>query len=142
MAEKLAAKLAGWKSKHLSFAGRTTLIRSVTSTVPAYIMRLFLLPVSLCNKLDRLTRRFFWGIIEGKDRFLTLRAWDVICTPKSVGGAGLRKARDLNVAYITKLGWQLCKDLHNPWVKLIRSKYLRGRCITDFQCTSTTSSWI
>lgn len=38
IAERLAAKLAGCKSKHLSFAGKTTLIKAVSSAIPSYLM--------------------------------------------------------------------------------------------------------
>lgn len=48
----------------------------------------------------------------------------------------------MNVAYITKLGWMLCTQVGKTWVKLIRSRYLRGTRITDFQETSKFSSWI
>lgn len=48
----------------------------------------------------------------------------------------------MNVAYITKLGWKLCTESQKPWVKLIRSKYLRSRRVMDFQQTVKASSWI
>lgn len=62
--DKLATKLAGWKSRHLSMAGRTTLIRAVTSVLLSYIMQLYLLPVSICNKIDRLNWRFLVNLIS------------------------------------------------------------------------------
>ena len=37
--EKVNKRLAGWKSKCLSFAGRTTLIKSVISAIPSYAMQ-------------------------------------------------------------------------------------------------------
>lgn len=142
LAERLAAKLASWKSKHLSFAGRTTLIKSVSMVIPSYVMQVFLLPVNLCDKLDRLNMRFLWGISDDRERFLSLRSWDRICVPKGAGGLGLRCMRDVNEAYITKLGWLICTELGKTWVKLIRSKYLRGRRTTDFHRTSPVSSWV
>lgn len=37
--EKMKRKLAGWKAKCLSFAGRSTLIKAVTSTtIPNYVL--------------------------------------------------------------------------------------------------------
>lgn len=142
IAEKMAAKLSGWKSKFMSLAGRATLIRSVTFVIPSYSMQMFLLPVSLCEKFDRLNRHFLWGVNEDRKWFLALRSWDRICIPKSTGGLGLRRTRDVNMAFITKLGWQLCTELERMWVKLIWSRYLRGRRITDFQSTLHASSWI
>ena len=36
--EKVMSKLAGWKPRFLSFAGRSVLVKSVMSTIPNYIM--------------------------------------------------------------------------------------------------------
>ena len=36
LVEKVMSKLAGWKAKFLSFAGRTVLIKSVMSAMPNY----------------------------------------------------------------------------------------------------------
>lgn len=77
--EHLVAKLSGWKAKHLSLAGCTTLIKAVTSAIPSCIMQVFLLPVGLCNKIDRINRRFQWGASDGDKIFLSLRAWDSVC---------------------------------------------------------------
>lgn len=47
IADRMAAKLAGWKSKHLSFACRTILIKAVSSAIPSYVMQAFLLLANL-----------------------------------------------------------------------------------------------
>lgn len=135
-------KMVGWKSKFLSMAGRATLIRAVSSTIPSYIMQIFLLPVSVCAKMDKLNNRFLWGVNEERKRFISLRSWDSISVPKTAGGLGLRRAHDSNIAFITKLGWQVCTDTNGTWVKFIRLKYRRGRQITDFETTSKARSWI
>lgn len=128
--------------KHLSLAGRTTLIKSVALAIPSYVMQVFLLTVSICNKMDRLMRHFLWGTKDDEKRFLSLRAWNNVCTPKMASGLGIRRSRDMNTKYITKLGWQICTEPQRTWVKLIRSKYLRGRRVTKFQKTTSASTWI
>lgn len=55
---KLEAKLAGWRSKCLSWAGRATLINSVAQTIPNYTMSTFNIPNKICNNLDSATSRF------------------------------------------------------------------------------------
>ena len=42
--ERVLTKLAGWKTKFLSFAGRTVLVKSVLNTVPNYVMQGAALP--------------------------------------------------------------------------------------------------
>lgn len=73
MADKLAAKLAGWKDRHVFLAGRTTLVKSVAMVVPPYVMHAFLLLVSMCDKLNRLSRHFLWGVAEEGKMYLFLR---------------------------------------------------------------------
>jgi hypothetical protein len=41
--EKVRDKLAGWKAKTLSMAGRCTLINSVSSAIPTHVMQCCLL---------------------------------------------------------------------------------------------------
>lgn len=77
--EKVVSKLEGWKSKQLSMAGRTILICSVISALPSYTMQVFLMPSTLCDKLDRMARKFLWGVNEERRNFLTLRSWNNIC---------------------------------------------------------------
>lgn len=78
----------------------------------------------------------------GRSGGLHLKNWDSICTLKQAGGLGIRRMMDVNIAHVTKLGWKVCTKPTRTWVKLIRSKYLRGRRTVDFQTTSTNSSWI
>ncbi|GAU16215.1 hypothetical protein TSUD_298470 [Trifolium subterraneum] len=59
--DKVWKKLKGWKEKNLSFAGRGTLIKAVAQAIPTYLMSSFLLPKGLCNFLDQMTSKFWWG---------------------------------------------------------------------------------
>ncbi|KAL4282916.1 hypothetical protein GQ457_16G008630 [Hibiscus cannabinus] len=45
--EKFRRKLAGWKSRLLSFGGRVTLVKSVSASLPVYLMSLFLMPAAV-----------------------------------------------------------------------------------------------
>lgn len=58
MAESVISKLAGWKAKFLSFAGRTLLIKSVMTAIPNYVMQGAALPMHLYDKLDKINRDF------------------------------------------------------------------------------------
>uniref|UniRef100_A0A803PU22 Reverse transcriptase zinc-binding domain-containing protein n=1 Tax=Cannabis sativa TaxID=3483 RepID=A0A803PU22_CANSA len=45
--------------------------------------------------------------------------------PKEVGGLGLKKSHDLNLAFIAKLGWALAKGDSSPWCKVFLAKYCK-----------------
>ncbi|CAN1800039.1 Putative ribonuclease H protein At1g65750 [Linum perenne] len=49
----------------------------------------------------------------------------MVCRPKSLGGLGLRSARELNRAFIMKLVWGVLSRPEELWVKVLTSKYLK-----------------
>ena len=57
----LAKKLAGWKEKLLSKAGKEVLIKVVAEAIPTYTMSCFKIPDSLCFEMTNLIRNFWWG---------------------------------------------------------------------------------
>ena len=59
--EKIQNKLNGWKAKSLSLAGRTTLVKAVTSTILNHVMQTNWLPQATCDQIDKLNRNFLWG---------------------------------------------------------------------------------
>jgi hypothetical protein len=102
--DKVKNKMDGWRAKTLSQAGRLALIKLVAAAIPSYAMSTFLLPHKICSQLDKVFKNFWWGFPPTKTRNLSLKSWNSICTPKAFGGLGIRKMRDVNLAFISKLG--------------------------------------
>lgn len=59
--DRVWKKMQGWKGKLLSRAGKEVLIKVVAQSIPTYTMGVFLLPAKLCNELNALCARFWWG---------------------------------------------------------------------------------
>ena len=59
--DQVGRKIANWKGKLLSNAGREILIKAVAQATPTYTMSCFKFPNSLCKELNSLTRNFWWG---------------------------------------------------------------------------------
>jgi hypothetical protein len=140
LVEKIQNRVAGWKTKLLSQAARTTLISNVAASIPTYTMSSLLLPKSICKKIDSTLRGFWWGSSSGKTH-MCLKSWKTICQPKSYGGLGLRRSLDTNYALISKLGWSLAVNEDKTWVSLLKSKYLNGVPFMQV-ISSTNSSWL
>nr|XP_023921351.1 uncharacterized protein LOC112032807 [Quercus suber] len=121
--EKLESKLMGWRSRCLSWAGRSTLIKSVAHALPNYTMSAFSVPNNICDKLDTLTRRFWWKPREPEGRFLAWRSWDKLCQSKCKGGLGFRKAKDFNSALLAKLAWMIASNIDSLCMNLLKAKY-------------------
>jgi hypothetical protein len=139
--DKVSGKIEGWRAKTLSQVGRTVLIKSVASTIPAYAMSSFLLPSSITNFLDKIFKIFWWGFPVNKSRNLTLKSWSSICTPKHTGGLGYKKMHDFNLALIAKLGWKLLTNTDCLWVHQLLGKYIKYGDFLSSPAPST-ASWL
>jgi hypothetical protein len=58
--EKMERRLAGWKRMFLSKGGRLTLLKSMLSNLPTYLLSLFPIPVSVANRPDKIQKAFFF----------------------------------------------------------------------------------
>ena len=54
-------KFQGWKGMMLFRAGKEVLIKVVAQSLLTYTMGVFQLPMKLCDELDALCARFWWG---------------------------------------------------------------------------------
>ncbi|XP_059460221.1 uncharacterized protein LOC132189495 [Corylus avellana] len=139
--DKVHSRIDGWRAKTLSQAGRLVLIKSVAAALPSYAMSSFLLPISTSTDLDRIFKKFWWGFPPKKARNLSLKAWDSICFPKELGGLGIRKMREVNLALISKLGWKLLSNADSMWVAQLRGKYLHSSTFLS-PSPHSSSSWL
>lgn len=64
LVSKIKSKLSSWKAKTISQVGKTILITAVASALPSYSMSTFLIPKSICSKIDACFRKFWWGKIK------------------------------------------------------------------------------
>ena len=120
--KRVISKLSGWKTKFLSFVGRTVLINSIMAVIPNHIMQGVALPNHLCEKLDKVNRDFLWGSSMEK-RKLHLVVWNKVIRPKAEGGLGMQAARAKNIALLAKLNWRLYQDKDSIWAKVLLGKY-------------------
>ncbi|KAF7841821.1 reverse transcriptase [Senna tora] len=99
--ERIGSKLAGWKAKTLSQAGRLTLIKSVLQPLNIYHMSTLTIPRKYCHQMDAVCSNFFWGFRGGKSAMHLLNKRKIFA-PRDRGGLGLRYAELVNVALVTK----------------------------------------
>ena len=64
--DRIWKKLQGWKGMLLSRAGKEILIKAVAQSIPTYTMSVFQIPLKLCDELDALCAKFWWGQVNAK----------------------------------------------------------------------------
>ena len=79
--DQVGRKIARWKGRLLSNAGREILIKAVAQAIPTYTMSCFKLPDTLCKELNAMMSKFWWGQ-KDKERKLAWIVWEKLCTPK------------------------------------------------------------
>lgn len=125
------SRLAGWKASSLSLAGRPTLIKSVSSSIPNHVMQTNLLPAATLDNLDKVNRTFLWGGEKGNKK-IHLLPWDLVCKERKEGGLGIRQSKPHNLALVMKLMWRFWRELDALWVKLLRGKYIKQGDLFNF----------
>ena len=78
----------------LSRAGKEMLIKAVAQSISTYTMSVFQLPMKLCDELNSMCARFWWGQVVD-ERKIHWKRWDKLSISKKEGGMGLRDLRDL-----------------------------------------------
>jgi hypothetical protein len=59
LTEKILKRLDGWQGSSLSIVGRTILLNSCLSSMPTYVMSMYLLPQTIIEKINKVRKRVF-----------------------------------------------------------------------------------
>ncbi|KAL4586081.1 hypothetical protein LXL04_010712 [Taraxacum kok-saghyz] len=120
--EKFRSRLSGWKAKHLSFAGRLTLVKSVLGSLPLYYFSLFKAPRKVLDCLEGIRRSFLWQG-SSSERKIHWVAWSKIVLPKDRGGLGVGCLNVLNLAMLAKWVWRYRNEDNNNslWLSCIKA---------------------
>ena len=120
--DRVWKKLQGWKGMLLSRAGKEILIKVVAQSIPTYTMSVFLLPLKLCDELNSLCAKFWWGQV-GNERKIHWKSWDKLSTSKKEGGMGFQDLRAFNLAMLDKQGWQMIQGNDSLLHKCFKARY-------------------
>ncbi|XP_068639159.1 uncharacterized protein [Aristolochia californica] len=119
--EKIEARLATWKGRLLSKAGRLILLKSCIAGIPNYALSFMPCPSSVCKTMDKLKRRFLLRGSSDSFKYHLVR-WDEVCLPKKLGGLGIRKSKELNKTLLLKWIWKFNTNSSNLWKDMVRTK--------------------
>ncbi|GJZ84431.1 putative RNA-directed DNA polymerase, eukaryota, reverse transcriptase zinc-binding domain protein [Tanacetum coccineum] len=137
----LPFKYLGVPARLLSAGGRLTLIKSVLGSLPLYFMSLYMVPISVCNKLESMRNHFFIGADMGEKKMTWVR-WKKCLASKNMGGLGIRSIFALNVGLLFKWIWRFLCNSTDLWIKVIKEMYgFHGGIFDENMQRSSLSPW-
>ncbi|XP_019163573.1 PREDICTED: uncharacterized protein LOC109159918 [Ipomoea nil] len=130
--DKIKTRIGQWGNRFMSRAGREILLKNVLQSIPNYAMQVLLLPKGLCEEIERLMNSYWWGCEarEGR-RGIRWRRWADLCKPKSMGGLGFRRIREMNIALLGKQVWGLLTRPDALITKVVKAKYFPSTSVLD-----------
>ncbi|KAG7588723.1 Zinc finger CCHC-type superfamily [Arabidopsis suecica] len=138
--DKINLKFTSWTARHLSFAGRLQLLKSVIYSTINFWTSIFLLPNQCLLKLEQMCNAFLWKGALNSARGAKI-SWETVCTAKECGGLGLRSLAAWNKVLALKLIWLLFSAAGSLWVSWVRINLIRNRNFWNLN-PSTSGSWI
>lgn len=132
--DRINSKLARWKRKLISRAGKVTLAQTVISSIPSYTMQNMLIPKGTQGAID--TKVI--GFVQGSNATHWVH-YGTVKKPKHKGGLGIRKARHQNISLLGKHAWALMNDPERLWVCMLSNKYLSNNNFFQVELKSGSS---
>ncbi|XP_074277916.1 uncharacterized protein LOC141601525 [Silene latifolia] len=138
LTERIVARIRGWWAKHVSYAGRVTLVNAVLANLHSYWATIFLIPSCIMNKINAICKNFLWS---GKSDYSKVPniGWDTCCYPKEEGGLGIKDIKKWNKALLGKYVWWLANKKDHLWVRWVNHVYMKGTNWFDYMAPSDCS---
>ncbi|VFQ89687.1 unnamed protein product [Cuscuta campestris] len=121
--DKIRRRTCGWNKRLLSKAGKEILLKTVAQAMPQFAMSVFLLPIGVCQKIERIMNQFWWQNSGNASSNIHWLSWRRLTTPKKFGGLGFKDIHAFNIAMLGKQGWRLLTNPDSLAAKIFRARY-------------------
>ncbi|KAK1406265.1 hypothetical protein QVD17_41556 [Tagetes erecta] len=98
---------------------RCQLINSVISSLHVFWSSVFILPIRIMHDIEAKMRDFLWARGPLK-RSRARVSWKDVCRPKTEGGLGIKRLRDMNKALMSFHIWSIVSKRPSVWVDWIQ----------------------
>lgn len=83
----------------------------------------FKLPRGLCQHINLLIRKFWWGNTTNGRRKTNWVAWKKLIQPKFMGGLGFRDIELFNLALLARQAWRILQNPLTMTARLLKAVY-------------------
>lgn len=116
LVDRAASKMSTWNGRNLTQAGRVTLVKSVLSSQPVYLMTALKPPKETLDEVDTMRKRFLWAgdkeLTGGKCKI----NWTRTTLPKEYGGLGILNLQKFARALRLRWLWHEWTAPDKAWV--------------------------
>ena len=103
-------------------------------------MSCFKLPITLCNDIEQLICKFWWGN-RGNQRKIHWTKWSTLCLPKDLGCMGFKELQKFNDAMFAKQVWRLLEDKTSLFHKFFKAKFFPNGSVFDAKEDKGSFAW-
>jgi hypothetical protein len=118
----ISNRLNNWTFRPLDIAARLVLLKSILQTLSTYLFTALAAPKQVIRAIRNLQRSFLWHGHQPNKKWVPI-GWDKLCTPKNMGGMGLRDLGKLNQVMGAKMWWRCLNTPTTLWAKIWKQKY-------------------
>ena len=127
--------------KCLSAGGKEVLIKSVAQSIPTYSMSCFKLPRGLCEHINGIIRKFWWGSKNGQRKTAWV-SWKTMSKPQFRGGLGFRDLELFNLALLARQAWRCLQDPAALSARVLKARYFPDCHLLDaVLCAGPSQVW-
>lgn len=101
-------------------------------------MACFKLPRGLCEHMNGLIRKFWWGCKNGA-RKTSWVSWKTMTKPKFMGGLGFRDIELFNLALFARQAWRLMQEPEYLSARVLKVRYYPNCHLLDATLGSAPS---
>ncbi|KAH9799959.1 reverse transcriptase domain-containing protein [Citrus sinensis] len=121
---RVKSKISNWQHKHFSSGGKEVLIKAIAQAIPTYAMSVFKIPLGLCEDVQKIIARFWWGSQDDK-RGIHWAKWERISKAKCRGGMGFKEFSCFNHALVAKQGWRILQFPDSLAARVLQARYFK-----------------